>query len=127
MLILVITTSVIGYCVWLVVRGWRRLFQAKARWLWWVAFAAIQIAGGAVGYQLAFGEMEISSTFRWAGIPFPIGFFHWEDGHWVDFIPPEITQWFNGVADTCVPIVLLMLLWATISKRYYRRKPENYG
>jgi hypothetical protein len=103
-----ISIPLIGLAVrlcWKVVALFRR---GSAGTYWWIAFLFIVAAGASGGYRLARVDLRVSPTFRWVGLPMPIGFFQLEEGRWTDFIPPLPIQLLNLLADVVVPITVLL-------------------
>jgi len=110
-----ISIPIIALALWLLGGTASRMWQLKAGWKWWATLVVIVVCGGYAGFRLGYCEIQTSPTFRWGGLPLPIGFLVLEDGHWTDFIPPPPIQWTNFLADILSPILLvaipLAILW----------------
>lgn len=119
-----ISIPLIGLGVWLC---WKvaALFRRGSAWTcWWIAFLVIVTAGAIGGYGLARVDLRVSPTFRWVGLPMPIGFFQLEEGRWTDFIPPLPIQLLNLLADVLVPITVL-LTCLLLTWRLVRSNPRS--
>jgi hypothetical protein len=123
MLSFFISIPITGLTLWLILRSAARLWQEGAGRLWWIVLVAIVVGGGYVGRQLSRYDVRVSPDLIWGGLPLPIGFFHFEDGQWVDFVPPYPVQCCNIAADTAIPIIVLLLPW-TIVRRQFSRVPN---
>jgi hypothetical protein len=117
MLSFFISIPITGLALWLILRNAARLCQTRAGWLWWIALITIVLGGGYLGRQLSRCDVRISSTLVWGGLPLPIGFFHFENGQWVDFVPPYPVQFCNVAADTVIPIIVLLIPWMIVRRR----------
>jgi hypothetical protein len=110
-----ISVLLIGIVLWVLWTTIGLFRRASARGGWWTALIVIVTAGGVAGYRLARVDLRISGTFRWVGLPMPIGFFQLEEGRWTDFVPPFPVQLLSLLADVLVPIALmlsvLLLTW----------------
>jgi hypothetical protein len=82
---------------------------------------------GYAGYRLGYCEIQTSPTFRWAGLPLPIGFFVLEGDHWTDFIPPPPVQWTNFLADILAPVLILVIPFFVIWRRRDRMRGDDEG
>ena len=114
MLSFLISIPIIALALWLTVRTAFRMLRLKASWTWWTALSVIVLLGGYAGFRLGYCEIQTSPTFRWVGLPLPIGFFAFEGDHWTDFIPPQPVQWMNFLADILSPILILVIPLAVI-------------
>jgi heme A synthase len=102
--------AVIALSGWIFTATSRRLQRTRAGRNWWVAFAALTIAGFAVGCWLAFRfEYQVSPRMRVFSFPIPLAFFHLENGHWVDFVTPPYVM-YPGVLANVLSIVAMALL-----------------
>ena len=99
----------------------------NAAWTWWTALVVFFVAGAFAGYRLARLELMVSPSFRWVGLPMPIGFFQLEGDRWTDFVPPFPIQLLNLFADILIPATILLssLLLAWRIKRNARPAPPG--
>jgi len=88
--------------------------QKKKRLL---IFFAVLVLGAAVGVWAAGVEYQASDTFRFAGCPLPVAYFHLENGHWVDYVTPAPPL--NWVVNVIV-IALLLLAPLNVVFRFPR-------
>jgi hypothetical protein len=115
-----ISIPITAIALWLIFRNVTRLWQTEAGWLWWIVLVTIAVGGGCIGRQLSECDVQMSPGFVWGGLPLPIGFFHLEDGQWVDFVPPYPVQLCNKLADTVIPIIILLLPFMIVRRRFSR-------
>ena len=113
---------VIGVCFWMLASTGRLLWQQSRSIWWWIGFLCLVGLGGIIGWELGFLEIRVSPRHRWAGIPFPIGFFVWEEDRWTDFVPPPPLQVLHLFADVGLAIIVfefpfLFGLWLTGRRR----------
>jgi hypothetical protein len=120
MLSFFVSISIIATAFWLTMRNILRLCRSRAGWHWWIAFAATLICGGYIGWQLSGCDVQVSPTFVWGGLPLPLGFFHLEDGQWVDYVPERPVQLCNKLADVVIPIILLLLVGMAVRRPFLR-------
>jgi hypothetical protein len=65
----------------------RMLRAGRAGPGWWAALAALLAAGTAAGVWCGvFCEYQVSDRLRAFSFPVPAGFFHLEDGLWMDYV-----------------------------------------
>jgi uncharacterized membrane protein len=104
-----------GWVAWKSVALFRR---HNVAWSWWIALVVLFIAGAFAGYRLARVDLLVSPSFRWVGLPMPIGFFQLDGDRWTDFIPPLPVQLLNLLADMLIPATILLggllLVWRLI-------------
>ena len=94
----------------------RRLRRQQVSVSWWFAFSALIICGAALGFWCAFYcEYHLGTRYRIASFPIPIGFFHLEDGDWVDFPVPEFQAWAAAITNiiTLIALATLPLWWVS--------------
>ncbi len=118
MLSYLISIPVTGFAIWLVLRNAAQLYRRRASWGWWTVLVTIVIVGAYAGRQLSHCEVRVSPEFVRGGLPLPIGFFHLEEGQWTDYVLPHPAQWCNIVADTVIPIMVLLLPWTIARRRW---------
>jgi hypothetical protein len=122
MLTYLISIPVIMLAISLVFLQTVHLCRQKASWRWWVTLAAIVVSGGYVGWLLGHCDVQVSPEMVWGGVPLPLGFFHFEDGGWVDYVLPDSAQRCNVVANTVLPIVILLFPWIILRRRWMPRE-----
>jgi len=122
-----ISLPVIGLAGWLLAATTSRMWRLSAGWGWWVTLGLIVLLGGYAGYRLGRCEIQPSATFRWEGLPLPIGFFALEGDRWTDFIPSPPIQWTNLLADILSPVLLMAIPLAIIWRRRARMHTGNQG
>jgi hypothetical protein len=95
---------------WAVVVLFRRLKHQHASAGWWVVLGLLVASGTALGIWCAFYcEYHVGTSYRIAGFPIPVVFFHLEDGTWVDFPVPEFQAW-SAVFTNIITIIALVTL-----------------
>jgi hypothetical protein len=103
--------------IWMIVALLRRLHRQRAGIGLWFTLAVLLACGIALGVWCGFYvEYPIGSYFRFWSFPVPTGFFHLEDGVWVDFPLPGFFMWLIAVADTITVTALAtsplwLVLW----------------
>jgi hypothetical protein len=120
-----ISIPLIALTLWLVARTTLRMWRLKAGWRWWTVLGGIVLCGGYAGFRLGYCEIQVSPTFRWGGLPLPIGFFELEGDRWTDFIPPPPVQWTNFLADILSPVLLSAIPVAIFWWRRARTNPQR--
>ena len=110
MLSIFISLPLVALEAWLLRKIVALFRRGSAGRVWWIAMAVIIPAGGIAGYRLARLDLRMSETFRWVGVPMPIGFFQLEEGRWTDFIPPFPVQLLNLLVDVLIPIMVLLVV-----------------
>jgi phosphatidylserine synthase len=108
MLGICISVPIVALSGWLLWKSVTLFHRHNAGWSWWVALVVVFIAGAFGGYRLARVDLMVSPTFRWVGLPMPIGFFQLEGDRWTDFIPPVPVQLLNLLADMLIPVMILL-------------------
>jgi hypothetical protein len=131
MLSVLISLPLIALGAWLLWKIVALFRYGSAGRAWWIAMVVIIPAGGIAGYRLARLDLRMSETFRWVGVPMPIGFFQLEEGRWTDFIPPFPVQLLNLLVDVLVPIMVLLgvllLTWRLGNRGAHKRFGANPG
>jgi hypothetical protein len=127
MLSVFISIPVAALGAWLVWRSIKFFRHHKADRSWWVALAVILVGGGYLGFRLGCLDLRVSPSFRWVGLPLPIGFFQLEGDRWTDFVPPPPIQWLNLLADILVPIIVLLALLLLAWRWGPARSPADSG
>jgi hypothetical protein len=117
MLSFLVSIPIIAAAVFFGAKTARRMWRLKAGWVWWGALCLAVCLGAYAGCRLGFYEMQTSPTFRWVGLPLPIGFFVLEGDNWTDFIPPSPVQWANLLADILAPVLVLVVPFFVIWRR----------
>lgn len=75
---------------WILVVIFPRLPARRAEIAWWVAFCILVVVGVGIGHPLGFDfEHSVSPNLRVVSFPIAVSFFHFENGHWVDFLSPD--------------------------------------
>jgi hypothetical protein len=117
MLSFLVSIPIIAAAVIFTARTARLMWRLKAGWKWWSALCLLVCVGVSAGCRLGYCEIQTSPTFRWAGLPLPIGFFVLEGDHWTDFIPPPEIQWTNFLADILAPVLVLVIPFLVVWRR----------
>lgn len=99
---------VVAFCVLEMAITARLLWQQSRSVWWWIGFLCLGVLGSVIGWKLGFLEIRVSPRHRWAGVPFPIGFFVWEGDRWTDFVPPPGLQFLHLCADIALAIGVLV-------------------
>jgi hypothetical protein len=114
---------------WSLIALFRRLRRQHVSAGCWVAFAVLLICGVALGIWCGFFfEYPVGTEFRIWSFPIPIGFFHLEDGRWVDFPASKFQMWSAAFTDIITIIALAMLPLWLVSWRHqkYERRVASY-
>jgi hypothetical protein len=127
MLSFLISIPTIAVAVFFTARTARRMWRLKAGWAWWSALCLVVCIGAYIGCRLGYYEIQTSPTFRWVGLPLPIGFFVLEGEHWTDFIPPPPIQWTNFLADILAPVLVLLIPFFVIWRRRDKMRGDDEG
>jgi hypothetical protein len=99
--------ALLALSIWILFAVFKRLRRLQVGRGWWLAFVCFLVIGIGLGYWLAFfAEYQISPTMRFISFPMPLGFFHLEDGRWVDFPTPEYVM-YPGIAVNILAITAL--------------------
>ncbi|HEV3237574.1 MAG TPA: hypothetical protein VGZ25_11335, partial [Gemmataceae bacterium] len=83
---------------------------------YWLILSPLYVAGLAVGIYCGFyAEYSLSPSLIAFSAPIPAGFFHLEDGQWIDFVTPApaVTAFSNVIiVALSVPLPIIgYLLW----------------
>ena len=106
---------------WALVSVVRRLCRERVSSSWWLAFVALTIIGVTLGVWCAFHfEYHVGTRYRIGSFPLPVVFFHWEDGHWVDFPVPEFQAWATAFTNIITVTALATLPVWRLSWRRHR-------
>lgn len=107
---LLIITALFALSVWCAVATFHRLRKRCGGRSWWLVFGALGSCGLVAGWWLAFRfEYQPAPEWRFFSFPLPLGVFHLENGHWIDFVPPPHVM-YPGVAANVAAIVALAVL-----------------
>ena len=113
----------LGSSSWTLVALCRRLRRQHTGIGWWIAFGILVAFGVTVGIWCAFYcEYPVGTRYRIASFPIPIGFFHLEDGEWVDFPVPKFQAWSAAFTNVITITALATLPLWLVSWRQHRRK-----
>lgn len=109
---------IVAVCILMLFKTSRLLLSQSRSMVWWIGFVCLVGIGGVIGWELGFLEVRVSPRLRWGGVPFPIGFFVWEEDRWTDFVPPPPLQVLHLCADVTLAINVLAFpfffcLWMT--------------
>jgi hypothetical protein len=105
---------------WMLVALIRRLWSERKSGNWrWVLFCILSMCGVAIGIWCGFFcEYKVGGSLRVISFPIPIGFFHLEDGQWVDFIVPQFQMWLALFTDVLTLTAFTTLpLWLVSRRR----------
>ncbi len=105
----------LGGSSWALVSLVRRLRRERVGLRWWAALVVLGAIGLSVGAWCALQcEYPLGARYRTGSFPIPVVFFHFEDGHWIDFPVPEVQAWSaaftNIITITALATVPLWLL-----------------
>lgn len=110
---------------WSIFATFRRVRHTHVGRSWRIAFAVLTVIGLVVGSWMAFNfEYQISSRMRYVSFPMPLGFFHLEDGQWVDFVTPPYVM-YPGLVANVIAIVAIKLLPLLIASVVFSNKTPN--
>jgi hypothetical protein len=113
--------ALLALSIWMLVGTFRRLRSRHVGRGWWSAFGFLVIVGVTAGYWLAFHfEYQVSSKMRFASFPMPLSFFHFEDGHWIDFPTPQFVM-YPGLAANVIAITALAVLPVLLASLLFHR------
>jgi hypothetical protein len=95
---------------WSIISTVRRLRRTKSGRNWRIAFASLGATGLVAGIWLAFKfDYQVSPTMRFISFPMPLGFFHLENGVWIDFVTPPHVMYPGVVANVLTTVALTLL------------------
>jgi hypothetical protein len=110
---------------WILFVAFRRLAARRAGIGWWLALCILLGVGAGIGYRLGFDfEYSVSPNLRIVGVPIPVGFFHFEDGHWIDFPPPKEFAYFAALTNFLI-MTALAVLPLLLASLLHHRKPKT--
>jgi hypothetical protein len=108
---LILILPVLAADVWLLATTGKKQFKTWTQARAWTRLAGAASLGAALGVWLSFFvEYKWGANMRVIGFPVPLGFFHLEDGNWVDFpLPSDIqclgcaANFLSGLAAPLIP------------------------
>jgi heme A synthase len=110
---------------WMLVGTFKRLRGRQASRAWWAAFGCLVIIGLVLGYWFSFHfEYHITPSMRVVSFPMPLSFFHFENGHWVDFPTPEFVM-YPGLAANVIASTALAVLPVLIASLLFHRSERE--
>jgi hypothetical protein len=89
---IIIVSLVLVASGWMIISTTRKLAGARNKKLWAIGIT-LTVLGIVMGCILSVQEYQAGTTMRVVGIPMPLGFFHFENGQWLDFPLPAYVLW----------------------------------